>query len=64
MIEISKEAAEYIRKKIPDVCIKKTMLSSGSKRGTYFVQETSKVKRLIEEFGANANVIEEYPASK
>lgn len=64
LIEINKEMAEYIRKKIPDVFIKKTMLRSGSKRGKYFAEETSKVLKLIDEYnhGKNSNIVEQYPA--
>ena len=66
MIAVNKELEEYIRNKIPDVCINKTMKSYGSKRGTYFVEETSKVLKLIDEYnqGKNSNIVQEYPASK
>ena len=64
MVEITKDTAEFIRKRLPNACIYKTMKSCGSKRGTYFVEETKAVLKLISEYQKTENVIEEYPVSK
>lgn len=61
MVEITKDTVEFIRKRLPDACIYKTMKSCGSKRGTYFVEETNAVLKLISEYKKTENVIEEYP---
>ena len=64
MVEITKDTAEFIRKKLPNACIYKTMKSCGSKRGTYFVEETNAVLKLISQYKKTENVIEEYPTRK
>ena len=64
MIEITKDTASFIREKLPNACIRKTMKSCGSKRGTYFVEETNSVSKLISEYQKSENVIFEYPVSK
>ena len=64
MIKITKDTAMFIREKLPNVCIYKTMKSCGSKRGAYFVEETNAVLKLISEYQKTENVIEEYPVSK
>ena len=64
MVEITKDTAEFIRKRLPNACIRKTMKSCGSKRGTYFIEETNAVQKLISQYQKTENVIEEYPVSK
>ena len=64
MVEITKDTAEFIRKRLPDACIYKTMKSCGSKRGTYFVEETNTVLKLISEYQKTEKIIYEYPVSK
>ena len=64
MVEITKDTAMFIREKLPNVCIYKTMKSCGSKRGTYFVEETNSVLKLLAEYEKSLNVVEEYPVSK
>ena len=64
MIKIEKDVAAFIRSKLPTACIKRTM-SGESKRGSYYVEETSAVMRLISQYCKNnERVIEEYPVSK
>ena len=64
MVEITKDTAMFIRKRLPDTCIRKTMKSCGSKRGTYFVEETNTVLKLISQYKKSEKIIEEYPVSK
>ena len=54
----------FIRKRLPDACIYKTMKSCGSKRGTYFVEETNTVLKLISQYKKSEKIIEEYPTRK
>lgn len=64
MIKIEKDVAVFIRSNLPTVCIHKTMKTE-SKRGSYYVEETSAVMRLISQYRKNnERVIEEYPVSK
>lgn len=64
MIKIEKDVASFIRSKLPTACIHKTMKTE-SKRGSYYVEETSAVMRLISQYRKNnERVIEEYPVSK
>ena len=64
MVEITKDTAMFIREKLPNACIYKTMKSCGSKRGTYFVEETNSVLKLISQYKKFEKIIEEYPVSK
>lgn len=57
--------ATFIRKRLPDVCIVKTLKNKGgSKHGTYYVEETSAVLKLIAQYQKTVNVVSEYPVSK
>ena len=58
VVEITKDTAMFIRVKLPNVCIYKTMKSCGSKRGTYFVEETNTVLRLIAQDKESGKIIE------
>ena len=64
VVVITKDIAAFIRKKLPNAKVYKTMKSCGSKRGTYFVEETNAVLKLISQYKKTENVIEEYPVSK
>ena len=64
MIEITKDTASFIREKLPNACIYKTLKSCGSKRGTYVVEETNTVLKLISQYKKSEKIIEEYPVSK
>lgn len=64
MVEVTKDTASFIREKLPNVCIVKTMSGHTSKRGTYFVEETNSVLKLISQYKKSEKIIEEYPVSK
>lgn len=64
MVEITKDTAMFIREKLPNVCIVKTMKSCGSKRGAYFVESNNAVLKLISEYQKSENVVFEYPTRK
>lgn len=64
MVEITKDTAEFIRNKLPDACIRKTMQGHTSKRGKYYVEGSNAVLKLISEYQKTENVIKEYPVSK
>ena len=64
MVEITKDTTEFIRKKLPNVCIVKTLKTKGGSKGTYFVESSDSVLKLISEYQKTENVVEEYPVSK
>ena len=64
MVEITKDIAEFIRNKLPNVCIVKTMSGHTSKRGKYYVEDSRTVSRLLSEYKKSEKIIEEYPVSK
>lgn len=64
MVEITKDTAEFIRKKLPDAYIRKTMQGHTSERGKYYVEGSNAVLKLISEYQKTENVVEEYPVSK
>ena len=64
MIQITKDTAMFIREKLPNVCIVKTMSGHTSKRGKYYVAESRTVLRLLSEYKKSEKIIEEYPVSK
>mgnify|MGYP006327723759 FL=1 len=65
MVKITKDMATFIRKRLPDVCIVKTLKNKGgSKHGTYYVEETSAVLKLLVQYQKTVNVVSEYPVSK
>ena len=64
MVEITKDTAEFIRKKLPNACIRKTMQGHTSERGKYYVEGSNAVLKLISEYQKTENVIEEYPTRK
>ena len=64
MVEITKDTAMFIREKLPNVCIVKTMSGHTSKRGKYYTECTNSVIRLLSEYKKSEKIIEEYPVSK
>ena len=64
MIEITKDTADYIRKNDPKVCIVKTMSGHTSKRGKYYVEDSTAVSELLSEYKKSEKIIEEYPTRK
>lgn len=64
MVEITKDTAEFIRKRLPDACIRKTMQGHTSERGKYYIEGTDAVLKLISEYQKTENIVEEYPVSK
>ena len=64
MIKITKDTAMFIREKLPNVCIVKTMSGHTSKRGKYYVEDSRNVSRLLSEYKKSEKIIEEYPVSK
>ena len=64
MVEITKDTAMFIRKKLPNVCIVKTLKTKGGSKGTYFVESSDSVLKLISQYKKFEKIIEEYPVSK
>ena len=64
VIKITKDTAMFIREKLPNVCIVKTMSGHTSKRGKYYVEDSIAVSKLLSEYKKSEKIIEEYPVSK
>lgn len=64
VIKITKDTAMFIRKRLPDACIRKTMKGHTSERGKYYVEGSNAVLKLISEYQKSENVVFEYPVSK
>ena len=64
MVEITKDTAMFIREKLPNVCIVKTLKSKGGSKGEYYCEENMAVLKLLAEYEKSLNVVEEYPVSK
>ena len=64
MIEITKDTASFIREKLPNACIVKTLKTKGGSKGTYFVENSDSVLKLISQYKKSEKIIEEYPVSK
>ena len=64
MVVITKDMAAFIRKRLPEACIVKTLKTKGGSKGTYFVEETNSVLKLISQYKKSEKIIEEYPVSK
>ena len=64
MIEVTKDTAMFIREKLPNVCVVKTLKTKGGSKGTYFVEETNTVLKLISQYKKSEKIIEEYPTRK
>ena len=61
MIKITKDTAMFIREKLPNVCIVKTLKTKGVSKGAYFVEETNTVLKLVSQYKKSVKIIEEYP---
>ena len=64
VIEVTKDTAMFIREKLPNACIVKTLKTKGGSKGTYFVEETNSVLKLISQYKKSEKIIEEYPTRK
>ena len=64
MIKITKDTAMFIREKLPNVCIVKTLKTKGGNKGTYFVESSDSVLKLISQYNKSEKIIEEYPTRK
>ena len=64
MIEITKDTASFIRGKLPNVCIVKTLKTKGGSKGTYFIENSDSVLKLISQYKKSEKIIEEYPTRK
>ena len=65
MVKITKDMATFIRKRLPEACIVKTLKNKGgSKHGTYYIEETSAVLKLLVQYQKTVNVVFEYPTRK
>ena len=64
MIEVTKDTASFIREKLPNVCIVKTMKGHTSERGKYYTECTNSVLKLISQYKKSEKIIYEYPVSK
>ena len=64
MIKITKDTAMFIRENDPNACIVKTMSGYTSKRGKYYVEDSTAVSKLLSEYKKSEKIIEEYPVSK
>ena len=64
MVEITKDTAMFIRENNPNACIVKTMSGHTSKRGKYYVEDSTAVSKLLSEYKESEKIIYEYPVSK
>ena len=64
VVEITKDTASFIREKLPNVCVVKTLKTKGGSKGAYFVEETNTVLKLISQYKKSEKIIEEYPTRK
>lgn len=64
MVKITKDMAAFIRKRLPDACIVKTMKGHTSERGVYYTECTNSVITIINEYNKLIKIIETYPPIK
>lgn len=64
VVKITKDMASFIRKRLPEACIKKTLKNKGSSMGSYYAEETSAVLKLLAQYQKTVNVVSEYPTRK
>ena len=64
MISIKRDEAAYLRERLNNCCIYRTVKQkSKAKRAKYFVEETYAVNKLLKEFrDKHERVVYEYPA--
>lgn len=60
MYNITKSAANFIRENLPCARISKTMKGHTSRRGKYYVEETSNVLKLLDEYKRTEKIIKQY----
>ena len=64
MVVITKDMAAFIRKRLPEACIVKTLKNKGGSNGTYFIECTNSVLKLLAQYQKTVNVVSEYPTRK
>ena len=64
MIEITKDTASFIREKLPNARIVKTMKGHTSERGKYYTECTNSVMTIINEYNKLMKITETYPSIK
>ena len=64
VVEITKDTASFIREKLPNVCIVKTMKGHTSERGKYYTECTNSVMTIINEYNKLMKITETYPSIK
>ena len=64
MVKITKDMAAFIRKRLPEACIVKTMKGHTSERGVYYTECTNSVITIINEYNKLIKIIETYPPIK
>ena len=64
VVVITKDIAAFIRKKLPNAKVYKTLKSKGGNKGVYYTEELPAVLKLISEYEKSEKVIEEYPTRK
>ena len=64
MVKITKDMAAFIRKRLPEACIVKTMKGHTSERGKYYIECTNSVMTIINEYNKLIKITETYPSIK
>ena len=64
MVKITKDMAAFIRKRLPEACIVKTMRGHTSERGKYYTECTNSVMTIINEYNKLIKITETYPSIK
>ena len=64
MVKITKDMAVFIRKRLPEACIVKTMRGHTSERGKYYIECTNSVMTIINEYNKLIKITETYPSIK
>ena len=64
MVKITKDMAAFIRKRLPEACIVKTMKGHTSERGVYYTECTNSVMTIINEYNKLIKITETYPSIK
>ena len=64
MVKITKVMAAFIRKRLPEACIVKTMKGHTSERGVYYIECTNSVMTIINEYNKLIKITETYPSIK
>ena len=64
MVKITKDMAAFIRKRLPEACIVKTMKGHTSERGVYYTECTNSVMTIINEYNKLIKITGTYPSIK